>query len=79
MRQIAELLTQKIPTVQSWKTRDAWENAAPITRVESSLEARLIQLVTKDVKGNADYKEIDALGRMIERLARVNRYSQSGN
>jgi len=31
------------------------------------------------VKGNADYKEIDALGRMIERLARVNRYSQSGN
>ncbi|MDP9706440.1 UNVERIFIED_ORG: uncharacterized protein YjcR [Rahnella aquatilis] len=79
VRQIAELLTQKIPTVQSWKTRDAWENAAPITRVESSLEARLIQLVTKDVKGNADYKEIDALGRMIERLARVNRYSQSGN
>ncbi len=79
VRQIAELLTQKIPTVQSWKTRDAWENAAPITRVESSLEARLIQLVTKEVKGNADYKEIDALGRMIERLARVNRYSQSGN
>ncbi|KAA8727991.1 terminase ATPase subunit family protein [Ewingella americana] len=79
VRQIAELLTQKIPTVQSWKTRDAWDNAAPISRVESSLEARLIQLVTKDVKGNADYKEIDALGRMIERLARVNRYSQSGN
>ncbi|MDP9703293.1 UNVERIFIED_ORG: uncharacterized protein YjcR [Rahnella aquatilis] len=79
VRQIAELLTQKIPTVQSWKTRDAWDNAAPIARVESSLEARLIQLVTKEVKGNADYKEIDALGRMIERLARVNRYSQSGN
>ncbi|ADW72206.1 terminase, ATPase subunit [Rahnella aceris] len=79
VRQIAETLSQKTPTVQSWKTRDKWEDIAPISRVESSLEARLIQLVTKDVKGNADYKEIDALGRMIERLARVNRYSQSGN
>ncbi|TDS98059.1 putative ATPase subunit gpP of terminase [Rahnella sp. BIGb0236] len=71
VRQIAETLTQKIPTVQSWKTRDAWENAAPISRVESSLEARLIQLTVKDVKGNADYKEMEALGRLMERLARV--------
>jgi uncharacterized protein YjcR len=79
VRQIAELLTQKIPTVQSWKTRDAWDNVAPISRVESSLEARLIQLTAKDVKGNADYKEMEALGRLMERLARVNRYGQSGN
>ncbi|WP_434477242.1 hypothetical protein, partial [Escherichia coli] len=26
-----------------------------------------------------DFKEIDLLGRQIERLARVNRYSQTGN
>nr|WP_167507634.1 terminase ATPase subunit family protein [Rahnella aquatilis] len=79
VRQIAEMLNQKLPTVQSWKTRNAWDNVAPISRVESSLEARLIQLTTKDVKGNADYKEMEALGRLMERLARVNRYSQSGN
>lgn len=79
VRQIAEMLNQKLPTVQSWKTRNAWDNVAPISRVEYSLEARLIQLTTKDVKGNADYKEMEALGRLMERLARVNRYGQSGN
>ena len=79
VRQIAEMLKQKTPTVQSWKLRDKWEDAAPISRVESSMEARLIQLVMKDVKGNSDYKEIDALGRMMERLARVNRYNAGGN
>ncbi|MGC1010083.1 terminase gpP N-terminus-related DNA-binding protein, partial [Pantoea agglomerans] len=79
VRQIAETLGQKTPTVQSWKLRDAWDNVAPISRVESSMEARLIQLIMKEVKGNGDYKEIDALGRQIERLARVERYRSSGN
>ncbi|MFJ5161096.1 terminase ATPase subunit family protein [Pantoea sp. NPDC088449] len=79
VRQIAETLGQKTPTVQSWKLRDEWENVAPISRVEASMEARLIQLIMKEVKGNGDYKEIDALGRQIERLARVERYRGSGN
>lgn len=79
VRQIAETLSIKTPTVQSWKLRDAWEDIAPISRVEASMEARLIQLIMKEVKGNGDYKEIDALGRQIERLARVERYRSSGN
>ena len=79
VRQIAETLNQKAPTVQSWKKRDAWDAIAPISRVETSMEARLIQLIVKDAKDGRDFKEIDLLGRQIERLARVNRYSQSGN
>ncbi|EKN3567305.1 terminase ATPase subunit family protein [Yersinia enterocolitica] len=79
VRQIAEQLSLKAPTVQSWKQRDKWEVIAPISRVESSLEARLIQLILKEVKEGRDFKEIDLLGRQIERLARVNRYSLSGN
>ncbi len=79
VRQIAETLNQKAPTVQSWKKRDAWDTIAPISRVETSMEARLIQLIVKDAKDGRDFKEIDLLGRQIERLARVNRYSQSGN
>lgn len=78
VRQIGEMLSQKTPTVQSWKTRDQWEAIAPISRVETSMEARLIQLVMKDVKEGKDYKEIDLLGRQIERLARVNRYNHTG-
>jgi len=79
VRQIGEMLSQKTPTVQSWKTRDRWEAIAPISRVETSMEARLIQLVMKDVKEGKDYKEIDLLGRQIERLARVNRYNHTGS
>jgi uncharacterized protein YjcR len=79
VRQIGEMLSQKTPTVQSWKTRDQWETIAPISRVETSMEARLIQLVMKDVKEGKDYKEIDLLGRQIERLARVNRYNHTGS
>ncbi len=69
--QIAEMLQVKRPTVQSWKQRDGWDGIAPISRVESSLEARLIQLIAKPQKSGGDFKEIDLLGRQIERLARL--------
>ena len=77
--QIAAMLQMKRPTVQSWKQRDGWDSVAPISRVEMSLEARLTQLIIKPQKTGSDFKEIDLLGRQIERLARVNRYSQTGN
>ncbi|HZH44243.1 MAG TPA: terminase ATPase subunit family protein [Lysobacter sp.] len=75
---IAEHLGLPRTTVESWKQRDHWDDAPAIARVESSLEARLIQLVAKDPKSGSDYKEIDLLGRQIERLARVRRYQQPG-
>ncbi|WP_421081861.1 terminase ATPase subunit family protein [Serratia fonticola] len=79
VKQIAEMLNQKAPTVQSWKQREKWDAIAPISRVEASLEARIIQLILKGKKEGSDYKEIDLLGRQIERLARVNRYMTTGN
>lgn len=75
---IAELLNEKPPTIHSWKQRDGWDEAKPIDRVEATLEARLIQLITKDAKEGKDFKEIDLLGRQIERLARVHKYEDSG-
>ncbi|MEX1197787.1 MAG: terminase family protein [Pseudohongiellaceae bacterium] len=75
---IAELLDEKVQTVHSWKRRDGWEDAKPIDRVEGALEARMVQLITKDAKEGRDYKEIDLLGRQIERLARVRNYQETG-
>ncbi|KAA0016689.1 terminase [Salinicola corii] len=75
---IAEFLEMKAATVHSWKDRDGWEEASPTQRVEGALEARLVQLIGKERKGNGDYKEIDALGRQIERLARVHKYAETG-
>lgn len=75
---IANQIGEPRTTVESWKTRDKWDDYPAIERVESSIEARLIQLVGKDPKTGSDYKEIDLLGRQIERLARVRRYEQPG-
>src|SRR5690606_25760570 len=65
-------------TIHSWKRRDRWDEAGPTERVEGALEARLIQLITKEQKEGKDFKEIDLLGRQIERLARVRRYQETG-
>ncbi|MBT1870779.1 terminase ATPase subunit family protein [Enterobacter mori] len=77
--QICEMLQLKRPTVQSWKQRDGWEETAPINRVETTLEARLIQLYAKPDLTPHDFKVADFLSRQLERLARVNRYGQTGN
>ncbi|ENQ7671337.1 TPA: terminase ATPase subunit family protein [Klebsiella pneumoniae] len=77
--QIAEMLQTKRPTVQSWKQRDQWNETAPLNRVESTLEARLIQLYAKPNLTPHDFKVADFLARQMERFARINRYGQTGN
>ncbi len=79
MPQIADMLKTKRPTVQSWKQRDHWEETAPLNRVESTLEARLIQLYAKPSLTPHDFKVADFLARQMERFARINRYGQTGN
>jgi uncharacterized protein YjcR len=76
---IAERLGEKPATVHSWKRRDKWDEAKPLDKVESVAESRLIQLITKEDKEGRDYKEIDLLGRQMERFARINRYTNGGN
>lgn len=76
---IAEHLGVKAPTVHNWRRRDAWDESDPIDRVEAGLEARIQQLIAKPEKEGRDFKEIDLLGRQVERLARVQRYRSGGN
>ncbi|GLR13247.1 terminase subunit [Chitinimonas prasina] len=76
---IADHLGVKAATVHSWKRRDEWDKSDPIDRVEATLEARMQQLIAKDSKSGADYKEIDLLGRQLERTARVRKYANGGN
>lgn len=75
---IAEYLGEARTTVQTWKDAEGWDKAQPAERVEGALEARLVQLIGKDLKTGGDFKEIDLLGRQIERLARVRRYQETG-
>ncbi len=73
---IAEMLDIPEPTLHSWKKRDEWDAARPIDRVDATLEARLTQLIMKDEKDGRDFKEIDLLGRQLERIARINKYGK---
>lgn len=75
---IAEHLGEKPATVHSWKKRDAWDESDPTERIASTIEARLQQLILKEHKEGIDFKEIDLLGRQVERMARVGKYQQTG-
>ena len=75
---IAEHLGIPRTTLYGWHKADGWDDAQPTQRVEGTLEARLIKLINKDQKTGGDFKEIDLLGRQIERLARVHKYAETG-
>lgn len=75
---IARHLGIKRSTVESWKTRDKWDEATALDKVNSATEVRLIALIAKEKKDGADYKEIDLLGRLLERTARVSKYNETG-
>ena len=75
---IAEHIGEPRTTVHGWKDAEKWDDAQPIQRVEGAIESRLVQLLVKDNKTGGDFKEIDLLGRQIERLARVRNYEKTG-
>ena len=65
-------------TLHEWSKAEKWAEAKPVERVEGALETRLCTLIGKDGKTGGDFKEIDLLGRQIERLARVHQYQKTG-
>ena len=79
LAQIGRELGVPYNTVASWKRRGRWDKSTSLQRVESTLEARLTMLVMKDQKTGGDFKEIDLLGRQLERAARIRKYESGGN
>lgn len=73
---ISQELGLNYNTVRSWAARENWDNDPVIRRVEDHIDARLCQLIEKEKKTGADFKEIDLLGRQIERLARVRKFGE---
>lgn len=79
VREISKHMDLAESTVSSWKKRDGWDDAKPIDRIDSALEVRMLQLIAKEDKTGKDFKEIDLLGRQLERIARITRYNNGGN
>lgn len=78
IHQVAAELGLPYTTVHSWKVRQQWDKASPLDRAEDGVTARYLMLVAKEAKTGHDFKEIDLLGRQIERLARVGKYQGTG-
>lgn len=76
---IAESLGEKASTIHSWKRRDNWDEINPTERAELTVEARYCNLILKESKEGKDFKEIDLLGRQLERMARLRKYQNGGN
>ena len=76
--EIAAHLKISRTTIHGWKKAEGWEKAAPVDRVESTLDVRINVLINREHKSNNDYKELDAMLRSMERMARIRKYEQSG-
>jgi len=76
---ISQELNINVNTIYAWKLRDKWDETLPIDKVNGGLEARLMQLITKDKKDESDFRELDKLGVLLERLARISRYKETGS
>lgn len=75
---ISEWLDVPEGTLASWKSRDGWDVASPLARVEGVLEARMIALILKEMKEGRDFKEIDLLGREMVTIARIRKFEGEG-
>lgn len=78
---VAELslkLDVKYQTIDSWKRRDKWDEAGAAKKVNASTEARLCLLINKPEKTDRDFREIDSLGKLLERTARIEKFQNEG-
>lgn len=48
-----------LQTIYSWKNRDGWREAPTHERVGSTVDTRMLQLISKEYKTDKDLKEID--------------------
>ncbi|MBB5447096.1 MULTISPECIES: terminase large subunit domain-containing protein [unclassified Paraburkholderia] len=68
---IADYIGEKRSTVETWKQRERWGEADVTDRIDAALEQRMRVLIAKDNKDGKDFKEIDLLGREVERFHRI--------
>lgn len=78
MQEISTKLNVKYQTVDSWKRRDKWDEASISKQVNTVTHTRLCQLIAKPEKTDGDLKEMDMLGKLLERTTRIGTYENTG-
>lgn len=75
---IAEHIGVSKFTLYDWKKTEDWDSWPVLRQAEDTTLYRYHQLLLMENKSNAQFKELDALGRQMERFARIDRYQDSG-
>lgn len=78
LTQIAEELGLAYGTVAAWKSRDGWDNDAPVAIIDDRIEAKIATLLDKEPFTEGDMKRVDFLTRQLERTARIRKYNATG-
>jgi uncharacterized protein YjcR len=78
LTQIAAELGVKYGTLAAWKSREGWDEDAPIAVVEDRLEARIALLLDKEPFTEGDMKRVDFMMRQMERAARIRKFDKTG-
>ncbi|KWI47873.1 terminase [Burkholderia pseudomultivorans] len=68
---IAEYIGEPRSTVETWKQRERWDKATAADKVIDALVQRQRVLIAKENKEGKDFKELDLLGREMERQQRI--------
>ncbi len=68
---IAEYIGEPRSTVETWKQREGWDKATSTDKVIDALVQRQRVLIAKENKDEKDFKELDLLGREMERQQRI--------
>lgn len=68
---IAEYIGEPRSTVETWKQREGWDKATSTDKVIDALVQRQRVLIAKENKDGKDFKELDLLGREMERQQRI--------
>lgn len=71
--QIAKAVGVSVNTVYSWRRRDKWDDASVKTRVCERTQVKYLRLIEKENPTAHDFKQIDLLGRQLDRLLRHER------
>ncbi|MBS9781229.1 MAG: terminase family protein [Gammaproteobacteria bacterium] len=77
MAEISRLLDVQYKKIHNWKNTYQWDNTPVAEKVAAQTEYRLSQLIAKEDKSDKDFNEIEALGKLLERTARIEKYSKT--
>jgi len=76
--EIARKSGLKAPTLYRWRRADGWQKRTRLDEAYDTAQDRLLALIVKDEKTDADYRELEELSKLTDKLLKQKRFAQGG-